>query len=290
MVVTCCGCMMRIPPLEKLSQKISTDNEITDRIQELKATEEYSKVVEIAGILNETNKKSKFNTDDIKKAESAHGLYQEYATSLKEKYTKYWDVHQFSSRQWNKLDDVLGYHKGETPLNASMFNLTTKASFFTYEYCRPYRCCHSETLDGQDKERQVFDVCNSTLEALFYSKLFKDVDYDAESIRKKEQNYNNVSFEKRTGCKADKAKSFAGRFYEVFQQTTDGTLVRLRPNSYEMRYSGYPKMFLITKNKQDSALVDGENIHGGTFQDMGNYKYVTVTGTIKTIKKYKRCE
>lgn len=71
-----------------------------------------------------------------------------------------------------------------------------------------------------------------------------------------------------------------GNFFEVLQQTSDGTLVSF------IKSPDY--IFLISKNSKDASVADGYPIYDGLFAVDGTYQYTSILGTIKTVKRLKR--
>ena len=75
--------------------------------------------------------------------------------------------------------------------------------------------------------------------------------------------------------------------WEIFQQASDGSLIRSRMAGGLL---GYDEPVFIMKNSTDSSLVDNETLPTGVFTRVGNYSYTTVLGGNKTIIKLKRLE
>ncbi len=78
-------------------------------------------------------------------------------------------------------------------------------------------------------------------------------------------------------------------FFSILQQTDEGTLIELSDFYKRLFYSfGDEYNFFILKNKVDSNMVDGQKVEPGYLENIGIFKYITVTGAERTILKLKR--
>ncbi len=71
-----------------------------------------------------------------------------------------------------------------------------------------------------------------------------------------------------------------GAFFQVLQQTPDGTLVSF------IKSPDY--VLLISKNSKDDSVADGYSIYNGIFAVDGTYQYTSVFGATRTVKRLKR--
>ena len=71
-----------------------------------------------------------------------------------------------------------------------------------------------------------------------------------------------------------------GAFFQVLQQTPDGTLVSF------IKSPDY--VLLISKNSKDDSVADGYSIYNGIFAVDGTYQYTSIFGATRTVKRLKR--
>lgn len=268
LITLCSGCSG--PTQEQMRQEISQDVSIKYKFIEIQFSDDYPELIKKVKTLKTLiNKKKIFSKSDYN---TVNNYYDTEIKSTSDLYEKYWGT---ELRDETKC-------KNDNTIQDQMCRITTNIKTFALEKCKE-RVSFWQTID---EKKRVLSECDHAIKT-YFSALFKRMSTDeAVFLQTKMNEYNTKQWEQKTGCKADKTQTIPP-IYKVLQQTKDGTLTVLRFNG---PVYAFPEMFLIVKNKHDSALVDGDIVYSGVFQDMGNYQYTTVTGSVKTIKKYKRCE
>lgn len=264
-VLTCCGCAT-VPTKQQIQQNLTDEGAMQTQLLALRDSGAHKQIQEYVKTLNEIDKHKSLTKADYDKIVSIYGYPD--TDRLATTYDDCWATRE---------------KKDSNKLAQQMQTITNSAKTFANDNCGKYLSYWQNT----NEQKTVLSDCHNFIKQYFFSGLFNDTEINADSINSKINEYKNKQWEKETGCDHSKIEYLWASCYEIFQQTKDGTLLAVTPSCY---YPGVKETVFITKHKQLSSGAEGITIMSNLpIQNIGTYKYTTITGKIKTVEKYKLC-